>query len=126
MAEEKDTRRAGRCPRPLRSSVIVAGTRGQKAVQADNFAESPQAGIRTVRYDSPNGAWVWEMASAGRRWQDRAGPMTGNKLSVPRLWAAATTSSVDHGGRGAEFRQRRPLETGAPGAVIECIIGYRV
>ena len=25
-----------------------------------------------------------------------------------------------------EFRQRRPLGTGAPGAVIECIIGYRV
>jgi hypothetical protein len=52
--------------------------------------------------------------------------MTGDALPVPRLWAAATTSGTDHGGGGAEFRQRRPLGTGAPGAVIECIIGYRV
>src|SRR5260370_19759181 len=52
--------------------------------------------------------------------------MTGDTLPVPRLWAAATTSGTDHGGGGAEFRQRRPLGTGAPGAVIECIIGYRV
>jgi hypothetical protein len=52
--------------------------------------------------------------------------MTGDALPVPRRWAAATTSGIDHGGGGAEFRQRRPLGTGAPGAVTECIIGYRV
>lgn len=35
-----------------------------------------------------------------------------------------TSASVIGG--GAEFRQCRPLGTGAPGVVIECIIGYRV
>jgi hypothetical protein len=64
------------------------------------------------------------MASAGRR--SGPGPWRAIRCRCPgcgpqsRPAASITVAGV------REFGQRRPLGPGAPGAVIECIIGYRV